>query len=111
MGSVTISRNILSNISEMNLWVSSAANVHITENTVIGPYQYRPVATCCPPYPYPQPATPVESGQSFVAWATKSNDIFVKDNCVRKMEGCVAGNLILFNATDSVQNSAIANGG
>merc|ERR1712039_1112440 len=95
----------------MNLWVSSGDDVRITDNTVIGPYQYQPVATCCPPYPYPQPAAGSGSGPSFISWATECRELFVKNNCVRNLGTGYAGNIILFNVTGSVQDSEIVNGG
>jgi len=91
---VHIVGNRFRNISQMNIWVSSATNSSIQGNIIDAPYAYPSVATCCPPFPYPK---------GVISWLTESSNITVKGNCVR---GAPPG-IPLLNLTPSVLNSAV----
>ena len=109
---VTLRANTLSNIAQMNLWVSSAQHVRVQGNLVVAPYAQPPVATCCPPYPFPQPSP----HRAFVAWATECSGLFVGGNCVRgTATGATAPRqgpaLVLFNTTGSVVDASVVGGG
>jgi hypothetical protein len=97
--SIRIVGNRLEAISQMSLWVSSVDGVEIVGNTIVSPYASPSVATCCPPYPYPQ---------GLVAWMTETNGANVSDNCVIYPP---SGVRVFFNTTNTVVNSVIKAGG
>ena len=101
---VVIVGNTFRNISQMNLWVSSADRVHIEANTVYSPYAYAPVAVCCPPYPFPKPGA-----TSYVAWATESSDVRVIGNCV--VQDKAFPGEVFFRFTPSIVNGSAPHGG
>jgi len=98
---VRVLNNSLVNISQMNIWVSSTNRVEVSGNKIIEPYAYAPVATCCPPYPFPG---------GLVSWFTNSTHIIVGRNCIYDSTG-LARNYTNFYMTDSVTASHIIDGG
>ena len=98
---VRIVRNRFENISQMNLWISSSQRVEVIGNTIVGPFAYTPVATCCPPYPFPH---------TFAAWVTTTKSGNISDNCVFHPPP-VSQKISLFNVTDSVVDVSIDRSG
>ena len=84
---VRIVRNRFENISQMNLWISSSQRVEVTGNTIVAPFAYASVATCCPPYPFPQ---------TFVAWVTATKSGNISGNCV--LQPPASQKIVLFNS-------------
>lgn len=101
---VTIQNNRFVNISQLNLWVSSAKGVLISNNTFVKPFTYVPVANCCPPIrPLPH---------STVVFATESDSVTFSNNCIIEMgRGGGGAEIVMFNSTNSVTNLKIQGGG
>ena len=97
---ITIVGNRFANISQMNLWVSSTTDLLIANNTIVAPYANAPVATCCPPLPYPQ---------GLVAWVTQTSGATVSGNCVDRAPA-VPG-VKIFEITSTVVDSDVVDGG
>ena len=97
---ITIVGNRFANISQMSLWVSSTTDLLVANNTIVAPYAYAPVATCCPPLPYPT---------GLVAWMTQTSGATVSGNCVDRAPA-VPG-VRIFEVTPTVVDSDVVDGG
>jgi len=102
---IIIKDNVLRNISQMNIWVSSVQNLEIVNNEIIAAYDYKPVATCCPVVPFPKP----KGSSKIISWLTTSDRVKIGKNCVTKTITSTA--VELFTRTDSVHHLSISDGG
>jgi len=96
---IQVSGNRFENISQMNIWVTSTQGIAMTNNTVAWPFAYPPVATCCPPYPFPD---------GLVVWVANTSNATFVNNCVVHPSNNSA--IRLFEATSSVVNSTVEGG-
>lgn len=92
---VQILRNRFENISQMQLWVTSADNVAVKDNVFVDPYAYPVVATCCPPYPFPT------SPHRYMVWASQATNLSMSGDCVVGPAPAVSG-VLSIGATSSV---------
>jgi hypothetical protein len=97
---IRITNNSIENVSQLSLLVTSAQYINMSDNSVVSPYTYTPVATCGPPLPFPK-------GQ--VVWMSEAGDVTVAANCIRQPGGLVPP-AAWFNVTASVVNSSVAGG-
>ena len=100
---VSVVRNRFANISQMNLWVSSAAGITLDGNVFADPYSYGPVATCCPPVPLPDPVS-----HPVVAFITETARLTARANCVEA--GPAGARTTAVNVTSTVIDSHTAGG-
>ena len=91
--------NAIENVSQLNILITSANRVVVANNSVTSPYSYAPVATCCPPLPFPA---------NQLALITEASGVDVAGNCVRE-PGSHAPTIWL-NVTASVVDSHDAGG-
>ena len=97
---ITIARNWLKNISQMNIWASTVDGLVIEDNVVEHAYAYSSVATCCPPLPFMN---------GYVAWVDNSRNASVSGNCIKQPP--IVKNITLFGVTSSVVDAHILKGG